>query len=77
MNATDMKRMMPELTIDANTATRNPKSLDNGLQYGAPTHSVVLLPMMHFSSLPTSLCWAGHCREMTVPTVVPLPWMIF
>lgn len=32
--------------------------------------------MTHIRSLPTSLCLAGHCREMTVPTLVPLPWMI-
>lgn len=32
--------------------------------------------MTHFTSLPISLCLAGHCREMTVPTLVPLPWMI-
>lgn len=32
--------------------------------------------MTHIILLPTSVCLAGHCREMTVPTVVPLPWMI-
>lgn len=46
------------------------------LQYVSPTHWVLLAPMTHTSSWPISLCLAGHCREMTVPTLVPLPLMI-
>jgi len=33
-----------------------------------------LVPLTHTTLTPISVWWSGHFREMTVPTLVPLPW---
>ena len=75
--AMDISRMMAQLTMEAITATLNPKVsyFDIGLQEGTsavhwvsfPFHMQVMMPG------PSSWCSAAHWKAMTVPTAVPLP----